>query len=68
MLAEVITTLGSVPIADYATPSTAELPEAVSKYVLVDMFAKACTGTMKPAEAVKWAAKEYEQIARKRRT
>ncbi len=33
VLAEVITTLGSVPIADYATPSTAELPEAVSKYV-----------------------------------
>jgi L-fuculose-phosphate aldolase len=35
VLAEVITTLGSVPIADYATPSTAELPEAVSKYVRV---------------------------------
>ena len=33
VLAEVITTLGSVPIADYATPSTAELPDAVSKYV-----------------------------------
>jgi L-fuculose-phosphate aldolase len=33
VLAEVITTLGSVPIADYATPSTKELPEAVRKYV-----------------------------------
>jgi L-fuculose-phosphate aldolase len=33
VLAEVITTLGSVPIADYATPSTRELPEAVRKYV-----------------------------------
>jgi L-fuculose-phosphate aldolase len=33
VLAEVVTTLGSVPIADYATPSTKELPEAVSKYV-----------------------------------
>ena len=33
MLAEVVTTLGSVPIADYATPSTKELPEAVRKYV-----------------------------------
>jgi len=33
VLAEVITTLGSVPIADYATPSTTELPEAVRKYV-----------------------------------
>jgi L-fuculose-phosphate aldolase len=33
VLAEVITTLGSVPIADYATPSTRELPDAVRKYV-----------------------------------
>jgi L-fuculose-phosphate aldolase len=29
----VVTTLGSVPIAEYATPSTKELPEAVRKYV-----------------------------------
>src|SRR6188472_3999886 len=33
VLAEVVTTLGSVPIAEYATPSTKELPDAVSKYV-----------------------------------
>jgi L-fuculose-phosphate aldolase len=33
VLAEVVTTLGSVPIADYATPSTMELPEAVRKHV-----------------------------------
>jgi L-fuculose-phosphate aldolase len=33
VLAEVVTTLGSVPIAEYATPSTSELPEAVRKYV-----------------------------------
>jgi L-fuculose-phosphate aldolase len=33
VLAEVLTTLGSIPIADYATPSTAELPEAVRKYI-----------------------------------
>src|SRR5919108_1479618 len=33
VLAEVITTLGSVPIADYATPSTTELPEAVRRYI-----------------------------------
>jgi L-fuculose-phosphate aldolase len=33
VLAEVITTLGSVPIADYATPSTKELPDAVRRYV-----------------------------------
>jgi L-fuculose-phosphate aldolase len=33
VLAEVVCTLGSVPIAEYATPSTKELPEAVGKYV-----------------------------------
>jgi len=33
VLAEVITTLGSIPIAEYATPSTEELPTAVRKYV-----------------------------------
>ena len=33
VLAEVLTTLGSVPIAEYATPSTAELPQAVRKYI-----------------------------------
>src|SRR5947207_9653225 len=33
VLAEVITTLGSVPIAEYATPSTKELPDAVRKYI-----------------------------------
>jgi len=33
VLAEVLTTLGSVPIAEYATPSTSELPAAVAKYI-----------------------------------
>jgi L-fuculose-phosphate aldolase len=33
VLAEVLTTLGSIPIAEYATPSTSELPEAVHKYI-----------------------------------
>src|ERR1700749_3605518 len=33
VLAEVGTTLGSGPIAEYATPSTKELPDAVRKYV-----------------------------------
>ncbi len=33
VLAEVITTLGSIPIAAYGTPSTAELPEAIRKYI-----------------------------------
>ena len=33
VLAEVVTTLGSVPIAAYATPSTTELPAAVRQYI-----------------------------------
>ena len=33
VLAEVLTTLGSIPLAEYATPSTVELPEAVRKYI-----------------------------------
>lgn len=35
VLAEVVTTLGSIPIAEYATPSTDELPAAISKYLKV---------------------------------
>lgn len=33
VLAEVVTTLGSIPIAEYATPSTEELPAAVRRYI-----------------------------------
>src|SRR6202795_2709885 len=33
VLAEVLTTLGSIPIAEYATPSTRALPEAVRKFI-----------------------------------
>jgi len=33
VLAEVICTLGSIPIAEYATPSTQELPNAVRHYI-----------------------------------
>lgn len=33
VLAEVVTTLGSIPIAAYGTPSTRELPDAVAPFV-----------------------------------
>lgn len=33
VLAEVIATLGSIPIAEYGTPSTRELADAVGKYI-----------------------------------
>ncbi len=51
----------------YAGPPTPAAAEAVNRYILVDMFAKACTGQMKPAEAVKWAAQQYQQIVKKAR-
>ena len=33
VLAEVVTTLGSIPIADYGTPSTSELADGVRQYI-----------------------------------
>ncbi len=33
VLAEVVTTLGSIPIVEYGTPSTQELPDAVRRYI-----------------------------------
>src|SRR5439155_12525705 len=33
VLAEVLTTLGIILLAEYATPSTSELPEAIRKYI-----------------------------------
>lgn len=35
VLAEVVTTLGSIPIAEYGTPSTQELADGVRKYIKV---------------------------------
>ena len=35
VLAEVVTTLGSIPIADYGTPSTQELADAVQEHIRV---------------------------------
>jgi L-fuculose-phosphate aldolase len=33
VLPEIVMTLGSIPLADYGTPSTEEVPEAVSKWI-----------------------------------
>jgi multiple sugar transport system substrate-binding protein len=54
-------------LAGHAGPPTPAAAEAVSKYILVDMFGKACTGQLTAEEAVDWAAGQYEQIAKKRR-
>ena len=48
-------------IFGYAGPSTGKATEAYSKYVIVDMFAKAVQG-MKAEDAAKWAEGELKKI------
>ncbi|MBI3029086.1 MAG: extracellular solute-binding protein [Candidatus Rokubacteria bacterium] len=48
-------------IFGYAGPSTAKSTEVYSKYVIVDMYAKAAQG-MKAEDAVKWAEGELKKI------
>jgi multiple sugar transport system substrate-binding protein len=48
-------------IFGYAGPATARSTEVYSKYIVVDMFAKAVQG-MKPEDAVKWAEAELKKI------
>ena len=36
--------------------------EAWNKYIIVDMYAQAANGKMKPEESVKWAAGELGKI------
>jgi multiple sugar transport system substrate-binding protein len=45
----------------YAGPPSAKATEVYSKYIVVDMFAKAVQG-MKAEDAVKWAASELQKI------
>jgi multiple sugar transport system substrate-binding protein len=47
--------------AGYAGPSNRKAAEAISKYILVDMYAKAVQG-MAPEDAVKWAHGELVKI------
>jgi len=47
--------------AGYAGPSDRKAAEAISKYILVDMYAKAVQG-MAPEDAVKWAHGELVKI------
>ena len=44
-----------------AGPATAAATEAYSKYIIVDMYAKAVQGT-KAEDAVKWAEGELKKI------
>jgi len=45
----------------YAGPATAKATEVYSKYIVVDMLAKAAQG-MKPEDAVRWAEAELKKI------
>jgi multiple sugar transport system substrate-binding protein len=45
----------------YPGPASAKATEAYSKYIIVDMYAKAVTGT-KAEDAVKWAEGELKRI------
>ena len=45
----------------YAGPPSAKATEVYSKYIIVDMYAKAVQG-MKAEDAVKWAAGELKKI------
>jgi len=47
--------------AGYAGPANRKAAEAISKYILVDMYAKAVQG-MAPEDAVKWAHGELVKI------
>ena len=45
----------------YQGPPTAKATESYSKYIIVDMYAKACQGT-KAEDCVKWAEGELRKI------
>jgi len=45
----------------YPGPASAKATEAYTKYIIVDMYAKAVTGT-KAEDAVKWAEGELKKI------
>ncbi|MBI2525146.1 MAG: extracellular solute-binding protein [Candidatus Rokubacteria bacterium] len=49
-------------IFGYAGPATAKSTEVYSKYIIVDMYANAASGKMKPEQAVKWAETELKKI------
>ena len=65
VLAEVVTTLGSIPIADYGTPSTSELADAVRHYIRAhDGLLLANHGAL----TVRRAARRLGRRARRERT
>ncbi|MBI3966198.1 MAG: extracellular solute-binding protein [Chloroflexi bacterium] len=43
-------------------PSGQAAAEVQAKYIVVDLFAKACSGEFKPADSIKWAAGQLKGI------
>jgi multiple sugar transport system substrate-binding protein len=54
-------TLAAARQVGYAGPPGRKATEVLSKYIIVDMFAKAIQG-MKPEDAVSWAAGELKKV------
>jgi multiple sugar transport system substrate-binding protein len=48
-------------LAGYAGPPSQKAAEVVTKYIIVDMYAKAVQG-MKPEDAVAWATAECKKV------
>ena len=46
----------------YPGPPNRAASEAMSRYIIVDLFAKACSGEFQPQEAVEWATGQLEGI------
>ena len=54
--------LGQSRLMGFGGPPDKRAAEAWNKYIVVDMYAQAASGKMKPEESVKWAAGELSKI------
>jgi multiple sugar transport system substrate-binding protein len=55
--------MSTAHLPGWPAPPNRQLAESVAKYVVVDMFAKACTGTP-TKEAIKTAEAQLKEIYR----
>ena len=46
----------------FAGPANRKAAEVLSKYIITDMYAKACQGGTTPEDAVKWAETELKKV------
>jgi len=57
-----VVTNGTARWPGWPGPPTAKATQVRNNYIIVDLFAKACSREFKPREAVKWAAGQLQQI------